>query len=310
MPLNPVQLTLAVAVLIFVVLYLRHPRNPHGAMLYLRYALLAAAAFMILAPFFWLVSAVFKHPDVLNEYVFLPPPHRWFEELSLENLRELFQPIESRAGTYQFWLYVANSLFLACAQTTIQLFFCSLGGFALAKYRFRGQHAIMGFMLASMMIPPILLLAPVYGIIANLGLIDTYGSLLLPGAVNVFGIFLFRQAMLNVPKDLIEAGRIDGCSEFRIYWTLAMPLVRPMTGAFCLVAFLQAWNAFVAPNVFLQSAHKLTLPVVLQQYVGEYTQQYGVFLAGTLIAIIPPAILFFALEREFVSGLTSGSVKG
>jgi ABC-type glycerol-3-phosphate transport system permease component len=127
--------------------------------------------------------------------------------------------------------------------------------------------------------------------------------------VGVFGIFLFRQAMLDIPMDLIEAGRIDGCGEFRIYFQLVMPLVRPMIGAFCLISFLGAWNSFLGPNIFLQTQNKLTLPVVLNQYIGEYAQQYGVFLAGTLIAIIPPAILFFALQREFISGLQSGALK-
>ena len=112
-----------------------------------------------------------------------------------------------------------------------------------------------------------------------------------------------------MPKDLVEAGRIDGASEFSIYYRLAMPLVRPMTGAFCLITFLASWNNFLSPNIFLQSQPKLPLPVVLNQYIGEYSQQYGVFLAGTLIAIIPPAILFFALQKEFIAGLTSGAVK-
>jgi ABC-type glycerol-3-phosphate transport system permease component len=115
--------------------------------------------------------------------------------------------------------------------------------------------------------------------------------------------------MLGVPDELLEAGRIDGCGEFRIYLTLAMPLVRPMTGAFCLISFLGAWNSFLGPNVFLQSQHHLTLPVVLNQYIGEYRQDYGIFLAGTLLAIVPPAVLFLALQREFISGLTSGAVK-
>jgi ABC-type glycerol-3-phosphate transport system permease component len=115
--------------------------------------------------------------------------------------------------------------------------------------------------------------------------------------------------MLGVPNDLLEAGRIDGCGEFRIYLQLAMPLVRPMTGAFCLISFLGSWNSFLAPNIYLQTQSKLPLPVVLNQYIGEYAQHYGVFLAGTLLAIIPPAVLFFALQREFISGLTSGAVK-
>jgi ABC-type glycerol-3-phosphate transport system permease component len=125
----------------------------------------------------------------------------------------------------------------------------------------------------------------------------------------VFGIFLFRQAILGVPDELLEAGRIDGCGEFRIYLMLVMPLVRPMTGAFCLVSFLGAWNSFVAPNVYLQSQHNLTLPVVLNQYISQFRQEYGIFLAGTLVAILPPAILFLTLQREFISELTSGAVK-
>jgi ABC-type glycerol-3-phosphate transport system permease component len=138
---------------------------------------------------------------------------------------------------------------------------------------------------------------------------DTYRALLIPGAVSVFGIFLFRQAMVGVPDDLIEAGRIDGCGEFRIYLTLVMPLVRPMTGAYCLISFLAAWNAFIGPNIFLQSYSKLTLPVILNQYISVYQQQYGVFLAGTLLAILLPALLFLSLQREFIAGLTSGAVK-
>jgi ABC-type glycerol-3-phosphate transport system permease component len=138
---------------------------------------------------------------------------------------------------------------------------------------------------------------------------DTYKALIVPAAVSMFRIFLFRQAIIGLPDDLIEAGRIDGCGEFRIYLTLIMPLVRPVTAAFCLITFLAAWNAFLGPNIYLQSPSKVTLPVVLNQYVGTYKQQYGVFLAGTLVAIIPPAILFFALQREFISGLTSGAVK-
>jgi ABC-type glycerol-3-phosphate transport system permease component len=165
-------------------------------------------------------------------------------------------------------------------------------------------------MLGSMMIPPILLLAPMYKIIVNFGWIDSYLALIVPGMVSVFGMFLFRQAIVGIPDDLIEAGRIDGCSEFRIYWNLIMPLVRPMSGAFCLVVFMWSWNSFINPQIFIHTQAKLTLPVVLNQYIGLYQQQYGVFLAGTLLAIIPPAILFFALQKEFISGLSSGALKG
>ncbi len=288
-------------------------RSDHGtsANTFLRYAVILAASVLVLAPFAWLVAATFKDPDVLNEYVFFPPLSEWSSDtLNFKNLRVLFEPRQTSAGTFTFWLFIFNSLFLACAQTGLQLFTSSMAGFALAKYSFRGSGLVLGFILGSMMIPPILLLAPVYMIIVNLGWIDSFLALIVPSAVSGYGIFLFRQAMLGVPKELLEAARVEGASEFRLYFSVALPLVRPMSGAFCLVAFLASWNNFIAPNVFLHSTHKLTLPVILQQYMGDYSSQYGVFLAGTLIAILPPVILFFLLQREFISGLTSGAVKG
>ena len=280
------------------------------ALAYARVTVLLLVGTVILMPFAWLVCAAFKDKDVLNEYTFLPPPAKISgETVNLGNFRTLLTEKDTVQGPVSFWRYVGNSMFLASAGTFISLVFCSMGGYALAKYKFAGRGAVLTFMLASLTIPPVVLLAPNFEVIWRLGWLDTYKALLVPGAVSVFGIFLFRQAMLGVPNDLIEAGRIDGCGEFRIYLSLVMPLVRPMTGAFCLISFLGAWNAFIGPNVFLQTQSKLTLPVVLNQYIGEYDQHYGVFLAGTLLAIIPPAILFFALQREFISGLTSGAVK-
>ena len=153
-------------------------------------------------------------------------------------------------------------------------------------------------------------MAPIYRLLFAFGWLDTWLCLLVPGAVSAFGIFLFRQGAQQVPRELIEAARLDGASELRIWWQVVMPLLRPISGAFCLITFLGSWNNFLAPQVYISSQDLLTLPVVLNQYLGVYSKQYGVFLAGTLIAIIPPAALFIALQREFVSGLTSGAVKG
>lgn len=277
---------------------------------YARWAGLILAAVVMTLPFVWLTCAAFKDKAVLNEFMFLPPIDQLSSKtVNLDNFIELFSAKQTVSGKVSFWRYFANSLFLAGATTFVSMVFCSMGGYALAKYRFTGRGAILGFMLASMTIPGVVLLAPNFEVIWQLGWMDKYRALIVPAAASAFGIFLFRQALLNVPDDLIEAGRIDGCGEFRIYLQLVMPLVRPMTGAFCLITFLAQWNSFLAPNIFLQSQDKLTLPVVLNQYIGEYAQQYGVFLAGTLVAIIPPAILFLALQREFISGLTSGAVK-
>ena len=149
-----------------------------------------------------------------------------------------------------------------------------------------------------------------FKIIVKLGMIDSLWGLIVPYMVSAYGIFLFRQACLSIPNEMIDAGRVDGCSELGIYWRLVMPLVRPIAAAFCLVSFLAHWNAFFAPNVFLHSEDNLTLPIVLNLYLTLYQYNYGIFLAGTLLAMIPPAILFFALQKEFISGLTSGAVKG
>lgn len=287
------------------------PKRAEIAHAYLRYILLAIAAWIILSPFVWLICAAFKDETALMRYMFLPPLSEWSAEtINLDNFRELLSGDPSVQGKIYFHEYAVNSLFVACTMTMVQLFFASLGGFALAKYQFRGKKWLMLYMLGTMMLPPMLLLAPVYEMVYQLGWMDTYWALIVPASASVFGLFLFRQAMLGVPDSLLEAARIDGMSEFGIYWHIAMPLVRPMTGAYCLVSFLGAWNAFIGPQIYLHTKAKLTLPVILTHYIGVYQQQYGVFLAGTLLAIIPPAILFFALQKEFVSGLTKGAVKG
>jgi ABC-type glycerol-3-phosphate transport system permease component len=304
---NALQIPLIILAAIFFVIL---PFAKKLAVRYARFTILTLTAALMLMPFAWLACAAFKDKTILNEYSFLPPLSQISSKtINLDSFRELFSPQPTAQGPVVFWRYVVNSLFLASTMTVVSLFFSSLGGFALSKYRFRGHKLVMIYMLASMTIPGVVLLAPNFAVIWRLGWMDSYRALIIPGAVSAFGIFLFRQAMLNVPNELIEAARIDGCSDFRIYLTLIMPLVRPMSGAFCLISFMGAWNAFLAPNIFLQTQSKLTLPVVLNQYMGTYVQQYGVFLAGTLLAMIPPAILFFSLQKEFISGLTSGAVK-
>ncbi len=304
---NSLQIFVLVLAAIFVLLL---PVSRRVAFKYGRLVLLLFVGTVMLMPFVWLVCSAFKSTDAMSQYSFLPPISEISSKtINLGNFHTLLAPESTVQGPVTFWRYVTNSLFLASTLTIVSLFFSSLGGYALAKHRFAGRNFFMIYMLASMTIPGVVLLAPNFAVIWRLGWMDTYKALIVPGAVGAFGIFLFRQAMLSVPNELIEAARIDGCSEFRIYLQLIMPLVRPMSGAFCLLSFMGAWNAFLAPNIFLQSQSKLTLPVVLNQYMGTYVQQYGVFLAGTLLAMIPPAILFFSLQKEFISGLTSGAVK-
>jgi ABC-type glycerol-3-phosphate transport system permease component len=301
---NAIHLTLLAALAAAALLYAADRRRPRLALRFARFAALALLAAVFLSPFAWIVCAAFKDRRVLMEYSFLPPPSTWAATINLGSFRKLFEPRASLHGTIVFWQYFLNSLFLASAATVLQLFFCSLGGYALAKFRFAGRRHLMLFMAVSMM------LAPTYDMLVHIGWIDSYAALLVPGAANAFGIFLFRQAMLSVPNSLIEAARVDGAGEFHIYARIVMPLVQPMSAAFCLIVFMGQWNAFLGPQVFLQSDYKLTVPVILSQYVSQFQEEYGMFLAGTLLSIVPVAVLFLTLQKEFISELTSGSSKG
>jgi ABC-type glycerol-3-phosphate transport system permease component len=277
---------------------------------YARAAVIVVGALLVLAPFAWLVPAVFKTGAAFNDYVFFPPLSKWPDTLSLANFRKLAEGRPGLRGQVHFWEYFLNSTVIATVTTTLQIFFSSLGGYALAKFEFRGKTVLTLFMLGSMMIPSVLLLAPLYKMVVDLGLVDSLAGVIVPIMVSTYGCFLFRQACVSVPSEMLDAARLDGCSELGIYFRVVMPLVRPMTAAFCLVAFLANWNAFFQPNIFLHSEDNLTVPVVLNLLLGIYREKQGVFLAGTALAMIPPAVMFFFLQKEFISGLTSGAVKG
>jgi ABC-type glycerol-3-phosphate transport system permease component len=264
---------------------------------------LIVLAMLSLTPFVWLICATFKSSKDFFAYTFLPWGH--LRDLTLDNYRRLFE-------REPFALWMINSLFLASAYTVCVVTLSSLGGFALAKYRFAGRKVLMVIMLATLLVPGQVLLLPNYEVMYAVGWLDTYAAILVPSAVSVFGMFLFRQAMLGVPDELLQAGRIDGCSELRLWWEVALPIVRPMVGAFTLLSFMGAWNSFLWPQVVLQDPSRYTLPIGLSNMIGlpEYQTHYGVLMAGTLLSILPVGVLFFVLQRDFVSGLASGAVKG
>lgn len=261
------------------------------------YTGLGVWSLLVAVPFVWLVAASLKSPEDLFHYTFFAP------NLYVGNYRQLFEEIP-------FLRFLMNSFFVTGMTVTIQLALSAMGGFALAKYAFAGKQATMTILLCSMMIPPQVILAPLYELMCGLRLIDTHMGLIISGSVNMFGLFLFRQYMRQLPDDLLEAGRIDGCSEFRLFWTVILPLCRPVSGALALIAFTTSWNSFLWPQIMLQTEERFTLPIALSQLVGIYSQQYGVLMAGTVLSILPVLVLFLLLQREFLSGLTAGAVKG
>jgi len=264
---------------------------------------LIVLAVLVLTPFFWLICATVKSGEDLFTYALLPWRH--LDRLTFANFRALFTQ-------QRFDMWLLNSLFLASTQTVLVVTLSSLGGFALAKYQFRGKKPLMLLMLATMLLPAPVLLPSGYELMYHFGWINTYSSIVVPGSVSVFGIFLFRQAMQSVPDELLQAGRVDGCSELRLWWEVALPIVRPMIGAFTLMAFLGAWNSFLWPQIMLQDDLKYSLPIGLANMVQlpEYRQEYGVLMAGTLLGIAPVIVLFFVLQKDFIAGLTSGALKG
>jgi multiple sugar transport system permease protein len=269
----------------------------------LLHAGLVVLAVVSIMPFLWLIAAAFKQQRDIFRSVLLP----WDDlgALTVENFRYLFTQTPFARWTF-------NSLFLASAQTVLAVTLSSLAGFALAKYRFRGKRPLMLLMLGTLLLPYPVLLPSSWELMYFFGWLDTYWAILLPGMVSVFGIFLFRQSMLAVPDELLHAGRVDGCSELRLWWEIALPIVRPMVGAFTLLSFLGNWNSFLWPQIVLMDEAKYTLPIGLANMMGlpEFETQYGVLMAGTLVSILPVAVLFFLLQKDFVAGLTSGAVKG
>jgi ABC-type glycerol-3-phosphate transport system permease component len=267
------------------------------------HVIVGVLALISLTPFFWLICATFKTSEDFFTYAFLPwgHPERW----TVGNYSFLM-----REHPFAIWMF--NSLFLSSTHTAIVVALSSLGGFALAKYRFAGKKPLMGVMLATMLLPSQVLLPSSYELIYKIGWLDTYAAIIVPGAVSVFGMFLFMQAMKAVPDELLAAGRVDGCSEFRLFWDVALPIIRPMIGAFTLLSFMGAWNSFLWPQIILQTPGKYTLPIGLTNMIGlpEYQTPYGVLMAGTLLSIVPVVALFFILQRDFIAGLASGAVKG
>ncbi len=267
---------------------------------WLTYGFLVFVAAVMLLPFVWLLIASIKQ-DVYT-YTFLPPVADWGRELTLGNYGKLF-------GETGFFRYLLNSAFLATTSTVLSMLCCTLGGFALAKYRFAGQGAVVAVMLVSMMLPGEVLLGPMFELIYYLGWMDTYWALIVPGLAPVFGIFLFRQAFKSLPDELIEAARIDGASELKLWWEIAVPQVRPMIGALGLLTFIGSWNSYLWPQIVLRTQEKLPLPVALAQLRSMYATDYGIIMAGTVMSILPVVVLFFLFQRDFISGLTKGAIK-
>lgn len=271
------------------------------------FAVLLIASIITLLPYVWLFCASLKDNRVFFDSLFLPLGDGaagidW-THLTLEHFAKLFTELD-------FGRSLVLSVFYASVTGILATLFCAMGGYALARLPFRGSRLLTILVLGGVLIPAPLLLAPGYELLYRLNLLDTMSAMILPATAPAMGIFLFRQASLSaIPPDLLEAARVDGSGELRTFFTIALPLLRPMVGTFLMITILGVWNNFITPQVVLQDPAKFPVSVAIAQLRGVYYQDYGLQMAGTVVAIVPLLTLFGFMQREFIQGLTAGAVK-
>lgn len=276
----------------------------------LTYAALAIVSVLVIVPLYYLVVSAFKEEKDFLDSLFLPRDESGFLGVAWDRLttKQFGRLFSEEIGIGRA---LVNSIFLSSVTAMLATLLCAAAGYALAVYDFRGRKVMNWVVVAGLIIPPPLLIAPSYQWLFTLGMLDTYAGLILPAIAPVFGVFLFRQAAIqSIPKSMIEAARLDGLGELGIFMSIGMPMIRPMIGAFVIITFLAMWNNFIGPQIVLQDADKQPLAVVIYQTQTAYYTDYGLLMAGTLVSIAPVVVLFLLLQAEFVQGLTSGAVKG
>jgi len=254
-----------------------------------------------LLPFIWMLLGAFK----TNAEIMRRPITWWPEAPTLDNFRAWFFELDMSR-------YFANSVFLAAVAVITTLVFCSMVGWALAKLDFPGKKALITVVLSTMFVPGIVTLIPGFVLVANMGLVGTYWGMILPGMVGAFGVFLMRQFMLEIPDSLLDAARIDGAGEFRIFAQIVLPLCKAPLATLGLFTFLGSWNGFLWPLIIAQRDSLYTLPVALALYTsatGDRGAEFGLQMAGSVLIIIPVLVLFIAMQKHFVQGIAMTGVK-
>jgi multiple sugar transport system permease protein len=263
------------------------------------YLALASATLFALAPMLWMLSASFMPTGAAN--AFPPPilPH----DPTLEHYRVLF-------GQRTIGRYLFNSTLVATGATVFSLLVNSMAGYALAKLRFRARDGVLRALSAALLIPTQVTMLPLFLLLKQWGLVNSYMGAIIPAVGTIFGIFLVRQYTLGIPDELLDAARMDGAGEFRIYRSIVLPVIRPILATLAIWTFLASWNDFLWPLVVLTDDAKYTLPVALANLSGEHVQDVELMMAGAVITVLPVVAVFLLLQRAYVQGIMQGSVKG
>ena len=264
----------------------------------LLHGVLGGAAVVTLLPLLWMVSASFMPTGEATAL----PPRLFPSAVTFEHYRVLFTRLSLAR-------YAVNSALLAVSVTLISLLLNSMAGYAFAKFRFGGRDRIFQTLLAALVIPGQVAMLPLFLMLKEMGVINTYWGVIIPGMASVFGIFLMRQYALSIPDTLLDAARIDGAGEFRIYWSLVLPTSMPILVTLAIFTFMGTWNDFLWPLIVLTDDRMYTLPVALANLAGEHVQDIELMMAGAVLTVLPVVVVFVALQRYYIAGILSGSLK-
>jgi len=263
------------------------------------YLVLGAGLFLMVVPFLWMAISSIK-PEAEVRAV---PPTWWPETITMDNYVSLFTRLD-------FPTYFFNSIVVALAVTVGNVIFGAMLGYALAKLVFPGKRVVFGLVLGTLMVPGVVTFVPLFVLTTNLGLTNTLPGMFLPFLAAPFGVFLMRQFIMGLPDELIQAARIDGAGELRIFFSVILPLCGPALATLGILTFLGSWNNFLWPLVVAQTEDKFTLPVALALYaVGQNATQYGLLLAGAVVVVIPVIAVFLALQRYIMQGIAMTGIK-
>ncbi len=265
----------------------------------LLYGVLIAISLYMVIPFLWMLTTSLKPPDEIFGF----PPILISSHSSLDAYQYVID-------NYKTPRVLVNTFVVASLATALQLLFCSLGGYGFAKYRFPGRKALFGFLLATMAIPFAIMMVPLYLIMRDLGWLDSFQALTIPFAANAFGIFFMRQYISTISNELLDAARIDGCSELSIYARIIFPIIIPGLTSLGLIVFMSTWNSFLWPLVILKSQDTFTIPLAISQMTGQAGRTaYNAQMAIAVMSIIPLLAIFLIFQRRFVEGITAGALR-
>lgn len=265
------------------------------------YIIVAVGAFIMLAPFYFM----FIFSSHSNSGILSVPPPMFFGDYLVENFNALLDYLP------YFWHNLGLSLYVAIVVTVLNLLFCSLAGYAFAMFDFKYKNAMFVGIMATMLLPPFLGMIPTAMIMSTIGWMNDSKALIIPAACGAMGIFMMRQFIASsIPKELVEAARMDGCGEFKIYYRVIIPLIKPAFGTLGLITFIGTWNNFMGPLVVMNDMKMFTIPLALRALQGTGQVPWGAVSIGAAIAVLPLLILFIMASRRLIDGLTSGAVKG